>query len=318
MKRILLLLSVTIFTFAAEAKETLAYLYIQGDKQTPFYVKLENEMQPRYGKNYSIIPQLAPGPVHIEILFQQNAYPAHKFTVLIPDGGSRGFLLVRKDSTFSLYDLQQDFYLSAGNNEEDDRLPTFTANTVARDREEPVVQKPDISTRQKAEVPTTKPAKVKTKTVKVKARPEVEKEPLVKDGSPAFIPDLELSGKEGALNEHTENTGVGRTIGTPVPAILNSDCPTAMTSAEFGKVFNTMSASATDEERLEYMQGKMDGCYETWQARALAQMLSGDAARYSLLKKIYPRISDQGSFSLLDDLLTTDIWKAEFARLVHR
>jgi hypothetical protein len=62
----------------------------------------------------------------------------------------------------------------------------------------------------------------------------------------------------------------------------------------------------------------LDKCYETWQARTLAAKFSGDAARYELLRKIYPRITDQASFPLLDDLLTTDIWKTEFNRLVHQ
>src|SRR4051812_5036348 len=116
-----------VFGLPAIAKESLSFLYIQGDKQTPFYVKLEEAMQPRFGKNYCIIPQLATGPAHIEILFQQNAFPPQQFTVLIPEGGSRGFLLVKKDEGFALYDLQQGFYLSAGNAEADDHLPATNA-----------------------------------------------------------------------------------------------------------------------------------------------------------------------------------------------
>lgn len=127
MKRLLLCLLLPILPLLVKGKEGLAYLYIQGDKQTPFYVKLEDAMQPRYGKNYCIVPQLAPGPAHIEILFQQNAFPPQQFTVMIPDGGSRGFLLVKETEGFSLYDLRQGFYLHAGNKEEDDRQPTGSA-----------------------------------------------------------------------------------------------------------------------------------------------------------------------------------------------
>src|ERR1043165_5716952 len=145
MRRLLLLLTGLLISLAPEAKETLSYLYIQGDKQTPFYVKMEEEMQPRYGKNYSIIPQLAPGPLHIEILFQQNVYPAQKFTVLIPDGGSRGFLLVKKEDSFALYDLQQGFYLMSGNSEADDHLPVVGT---------PVIEPPIVETREEQPVVT--------------------------------------------------------------------------------------------------------------------------------------------------------------------
>jgi hypothetical protein len=108
-----------------------SFVYIQGDKETPFYVKLEDEMLPRYGKNYCIIPQLAPGIIHIKILFQQHAYPAHEFTVVVPEEGSRGFLLMRKGNEFSLFDIQQQFYLQSGNKPEDDHAPAPTSKYVS-------------------------------------------------------------------------------------------------------------------------------------------------------------------------------------------
>jgi len=75
---------------------------------------MEGIMMPRYGKNYCILSELKAGPVHIEILFQQNIYPSQKFTIMVPEGGYRGFLLDRKDSSFVLYDLQQKRYLASG------------------------------------------------------------------------------------------------------------------------------------------------------------------------------------------------------------
>jgi hypothetical protein len=110
-----------------------SYIYIQGDKQTPFYVKLEGEMLPRYSKNYYIIPQLAAGPVHLQVLFQQNEYPAQNFTVLVPDNGYRGFLLTQKDNTFALYDIQQRFYLMPGDNSED-HLPEMISYTPKEEK----------------------------------------------------------------------------------------------------------------------------------------------------------------------------------------
>jgi hypothetical protein len=102
------------------------------------------------------------------------------------------------------------------------------------------------------------------------------------------------------------------------PEIANTDCPTPLSTTEFGKIFNAVSALPADEEKFGYLMEQMDKCYETWQARTLVGKLSGDAARYELLRKIYPRITDQSNFPALDDLLTSDVWKAEFNRLVHR
>ena len=91
--------------------QPFSYVYIQGDKETPFYVKLEGKMMPRYGKNYCRLSELSPGTIHIEILFQQRVYPSQKFTINVPENGYRGFLLNKQGNVFALYDLQQKKYL---------------------------------------------------------------------------------------------------------------------------------------------------------------------------------------------------------------
>ena len=96
---------------ATVTAQPFSYVYIQGDKLTPFYVKMEGQMLPRYGKNYCIISELVPGPIHIEILFQQRVLPSQKFTVDVPENGYRGFLLNKKDHGFDLYDLQEKKYI---------------------------------------------------------------------------------------------------------------------------------------------------------------------------------------------------------------
>ena len=324
MKNLITTLLLALVCMTNAAADNFAYLYIQGDKQTPFYVKLEEAMQPRYGKNYCIIPKLASGPAHIEILFQQNAFPAQRFTVLIPEGGSRGFLLVKKDDDFFLYDLQQGFYLPADNKEEDDRLPIDTKTTAANTA--PValpVAVPASAINEPAITPERvieKPEPSDKKAIQKTSEPVVQK-PEASGDSPAFIRDLELPKSEhstaGDSSVATPSSGNAPASGNTTTVITNSDCLAPVSSAAFGKIFTALSGYTADEERLEYLNGQMNVCYETWQARTLAEKLGGDAARYQLLKTIYPRITDQASFPLLDDLLTTDAWKAAFTRLVH-
>ena len=91
--------------------QQLSYVYIQGDKDMPFYVKVEGKMQARYSGNYCIIPKLHAGPLHIEILFQQNILPARAFTILVPENGYRGLLLDKQKDGYVLYDLQAKKYL---------------------------------------------------------------------------------------------------------------------------------------------------------------------------------------------------------------
>lgn len=98
-----------------------AFVYIQGDKQTPIYIKMEGEMQARYSKNFVILNGLAAGPLHLEVLFQQNAYPTQKFILNIPASSQRSLVLKKIDNTkFALYDLNSGHYINAGNQLEDD------------------------------------------------------------------------------------------------------------------------------------------------------------------------------------------------------
>jgi hypothetical protein len=303
----LLLLTGSIFPRLANGQE-FSYVYIQGDKKTPFYVKFEGEMLPRYGKNYYIISELAPGPINVEILFQQNAFPAQKFVIQVPEKGFRGFLLTQKGDYFSLYDLHQQFYLPAGNKAEDDRPPVYEPTVVSNDT---VVSTPTTSNTKisnKVKVKKDKPAK--PVVVKAVNKPTVDPPP-VEDG-PQFINSIELGNK--APDQGTVATG--RVIKNKV-AIVNSDCPKAMDNSAFQALFKKVSnKSGTD--RLKLLLEKMNDCFTTNQVRTMAKMLTDDAAKFTYFKKVYPHVTDQSAFANLDKLLTTDEWKGYFKELVKQ
>lgn len=338
----LLLVALCLCTAVKMQAQQLAYVYIQGDKQTPFYVKLEGIMMERYGKNYSILPQMAPGPANIEILFQQNTIPSQKFTILVPESGSRGFMIAKKDGKYALYDLQQHFYLPAGNKAGDDHLPAVAeAGAIAatppppaaaemEEEEEAAVVPPATITKT-----TPPPAPVK-KEKPIREKPVREKKPVFKpvektkptdDAELSFINNIELNNErnpaatttvdkpESPTRSSTEELPAPRT--TLSETFQNSDCPKAMEDAVFEGVYKAMMQKTTDEDRIDYLNHQMDKCYLTWHARTLGSMLTEDAARFTFLKKVYARISDQQSFPLLDDMLKSAVWKAQFQQLIH-
>jgi hypothetical protein len=85
-----------LFPILAFAAGETSYVYIQGDKDLPFYVRVQGKMLPRYAKDYCILPGLKSGEVEIEVLFEQNKVQAEFFKVIVPDNGQKGFLLTRK------------------------------------------------------------------------------------------------------------------------------------------------------------------------------------------------------------------------------
>ncbi|MBL7711711.1 MAG: hypothetical protein JNL13_04575, partial [Chitinophagaceae bacterium] len=91
----LLLLALQLLALPAQA-QGFSYIYIQGDKKTPIYTRVEGTMMPRYGKNYALLSRLAPGPLAVEVLFQQNEFPPLTFNIMVPESGKRAFVLNNK------------------------------------------------------------------------------------------------------------------------------------------------------------------------------------------------------------------------------
>ncbi|XZF15021.1 DUF4476 domain-containing protein [Chitinophagaceae bacterium MMS25-I14] len=299
-----------------------SYIYLQGDKQTPFYVKLEGEMQPRYGKNYCIIPKLEAGAVNITILFQQNAFPEQHFVILVPENGSRGFMITHKGTDFSLYDLQQQFYLQANNKESDDHLPAPGAKPAVTAMADPP---PTAVAQPVAEQPV----------IKKEEKPVAAAQPAKQDSSnePKFIDNIELHNDHQsqeprtadvpklAMPVTTDNPSAPATPavprGTPSGSgIINSDCPQPIDDDKFQSIYQKAS-QGSEESRLGYLNQQSGNCMNTLQASTLAKMLDSDPAKYTFLKKVYPHITDQANFGSAENIFTDEQWKQYFRQLVH-
>jgi hypothetical protein len=221
-----------------------AYIYIEGDKQTPFYVKMEGQMQPRLGKNYCIIPNLAAGITYLEILFQQNAYPAQKFAINIPEGGGRGFVLQKvNDRQFALYDMQQGNYIVSGNKPEDDRVPETAQQPAAAAENKPVAVTEPVVSGTDETLPAFERKNKKTKSKPVKEQAQAKEEP---GNDNRFIGDMEL------------NTDGGKTTAEPLPDFNASkpvpvarDKKKAKAASRAGNKETSLAAIPDEEEVAE-------------------------------------------------------------------
>jgi hypothetical protein len=315
-----------------------SFVYIQGDKQVPFYVKLEGEMLPRYGKNYCIISKLEPGPINVDILFQQNAYPPQHFVIIVPENGYRGFMITKKGDQVSLYDLQQQFYLQAGNTEADDHAPavksapppaiaaaandaTATAPVAATGNPEPVKTDTEATKPVVAAAPVSQPQPTATTT-----------NTNTDNGQPKFLDNIELS------NEHNSPAAAAATVATsvttgatpavntgqntepvamtPANTLVNSDCPSPLSDENFDAIYKKAMQQDNEESRLGFLNQQLGNCYTTQQAGTLAKSMDSDAARYTFLKKVFPRITDQAAFGSLEAMFSNEQWKSYFLKLL--
>lgn len=300
-----------------------SYIYIQGDKQVPFYIKFEDQMLPRYGKNYNIIPQLAPGAVNIQVLFQQNMYPAQKFTVVVPEDGFRGFLLLQKNGSFALYDIHQQFYLYPGNKAEDDRVPQ--ANTYVYTNTQPAatVAAPVQSRQHNNQRGNNNQQPRFIGNMELNNERAVYNSPPVRREQPDVQNDYTSTEQiaqeprqEEVADSHTDNVTTEQPS-APLTYVTNSDCPTAMDNALFEDLYEKAGAKP-EKQKLKFLLSEMDKCFTSNQARIIAESLSNDPEKYTFLKRVFPRVTDQYNFAGLENLLSTQEWKGYFRLILPK
>jgi hypothetical protein len=308
------LVSIVCLLLAAELRaDAFSYIYIQGDKQTPFYIKFEGEMLPRFGKNYYIISELAPGPITIQVLFQQNAFPPQTFVLQVPENGFRGFLLTRKTENFSLYDIHRQFSIPAFNKIEDDKYFLEAKAGAAALQPEPAIvyEKPTPAAAiTKAPKPAVSKATTNAKTL---PKPATNTAKTSTSTGPKFISNVELKNKRA---DEENMLPAGKIVKSEL-AIINSDCPTAMDNDAFEKLLKRAGEKPSDD-RLKYIFERMNDCYTSNQVRQLASILNSDAERLTLLKKAYPKVTDQSAFARLENLMSTPEWKGYFRDLIKK
>jgi hypothetical protein len=342
-------------SFYAKA-QGFSYVYIQGDKKTPIYTKVEGVMMPRLGKNYALLSRLAPGPLNLEILFQQNEFPPIQFNILVPENSKRAFVLQNKEGIFSLYDIEQNFYLKPNNDISDDHLPTIiTNNNIAleKNNEEKSVdsnnripsiiktEKP-IDTEVIASVNPTKIDSLKKLDDPISPIENIEKNtPAINPDSTSiassvdsnklkFIENIIFDNETNKLkdelstniNEQKKDSSliIDPAIereSTP-PAILNSDCTSQISALNFLKLNNSISAKKTENEKLGLIiEAAKQNCFNTQQVQKMLTQLESDLAKFTAIKKLYPKTTDQANFPSLEALFVESEWKDHFKELLQ-
>lgn len=324
LKRTTLLLQLLLLVLFSghAAAQGFSYVYIQGDKETPIYVKLDGQMQPRYGKDYCIISRLAPGPLTIQILFEQNKYPAQTFTFFVPENSSRSFMLTRNGGVFFLYDLQRHFYLVAGNKLADDEKKSKEAaalansgNMSASPDASPAVQQPDATEQTSFEKPKKRSAE---RPVVVNEMPADAGTPELgntsTDGQPGFMNNVTLQNDRDRQSNGSDMIAKPQENDT-YTGVVNSDCPNPMSESEFDDIYITMMKQGGD--KLNYLLDHMKSCFSTEQVRLLAHNLPNDTDRFTFMKRVYAHVTDQSDFYMLEHLFTTEEGKDNFRHLVN-
>lgn len=317
-----------------------AYFYIEGDQLTPIYVKVEGKMVNRLGKNYAIIPNLAAGYTHFEILFEQNKIPPQKFILEVPESGARGFVLNKvNDQQYALYDLEQKKFILAGNNIGDDYVLPSIAERHQEEQNfyqlgkevsarEVILQygqtnRETISTAKNKEalfiedvILNDESRNQKTinhvRTPKQRIRytsEELEKSELAHLNE-NFEPHVPLKVKTTSSKHEIENE---------LPPIPNTDCPSSMSNQEFEQVALKFLNLDDDTQKLRFLRRRSNkDCYSTEQVRILANNMESQSGKFEVVKMLYIQTSDQNQYPELEHLFESLYIKSAFKELLNR
>lgn len=89
------------------AQDASYFVYIQHEKQQPFYVKLDGKLLSSSVKGYVILPKMEAGKVPVTIGFPKGEAPEQQFTIRLAGNRDYGYLLKNSgDQEWALYDLQ--------------------------------------------------------------------------------------------------------------------------------------------------------------------------------------------------------------------
>ncbi|GEM_PF-1406650 len=321
-----------------------AVVYIQSDKETPIYVKVEGRMMERYSKNYVVLGNLASGPLNLEILFQQNKYPNQKFVLNIPPSSQRSLVLKKIDQNqFALYDLNYGIYLNNGNRLEDDisgsdneyqntvlatPAPTEAAikeEPVAKPKKEKVVaQKPKKEKEKKAEAdipefPAAKEDKKQEEETPLIAQEEPEKPKKAKRNradrkqetdenmnGERFL-DFEMDKKEG--NSGGNRSGSAKNN----PTSGNGKCTEPASESQFDNFAGLLNRTEDEEAKLGIVRKNASKyCFSTDQVRTIAMNFDSQSSRYEVARVLKAKVVDVENFAELSSLFNTNFLKERF------
>ncbi|HTO17451.1 MAG TPA: DUF4476 domain-containing protein [Edaphocola sp.] len=317
MKNILLIFSIcllSLYGFAQDYND--AVVYIQSDKETPIYVKMEGQMMPRYSKNYSILHNLAAGPLNIEVQFQQNKYPSQKFILNIQPSAQRSFVLNRVSETkFSLYDLNYEFYLQSGNKLEDD---IQTENQIASASKDFVHQNRSAKEQKSLVV-----SKQSNKDNQIKEKNDVDKLPpflanagIGKDKNNKKDKEKINKEKEVKENTETENRFLNFEINNSSESSEGNDkvkCEEAANNEQFNSFAHLIKSGKDEEEQLKFLKKySTKYCFSTDQVRVIAMNFDSQSSRYEVVKILKKKTVDVENYEQLSVIFQTNFLKNKF------
>lgn len=323
-----------------------AVVYIQSDKETPIYVKVEGQMMERYSKNYVVLGNLASGPLNLEILFQQNKYPNQKFVLNIPPSSQRSLVLKKIDQNkFALYDLNYGIYLNNGNRLEDDisgsdndyQNTVLATNTQATAKEEVIKEMPVEKPKKEKAVPIKpkkekkteeetipeftaakeekrqqtkepEPVQASTETPKKPKRSRTESTAATdgNSGDERFL-DFEMDKKES----NSGNNRSGNSKNTA--SVSNTKCTEPASDSQFDNLASLLNAAEDEEVKLGIVRKNAKKyCLSTEQIRTIAMNFDSQSSRYEVARVLKPKVVDTENFAQLSSLFNTNFLKERF------
>lgn len=289
-----------------------SYIYIQGDKKTSIYVKVEGQMMPRLGLHYNIIPNLGAGDTRIEILFQENKYPPHYFVIRVPDNGARGFILTPvNDKQFALYDLQSKMYIPNGNKQDDAYVVAVMPSDSYFTKPKSETPKQEIINQTEGPIISDKFEEAEKPASRFLDEVDLDVKRTTNKPKKSTKNSTKTLNNQGIVKSEEPSQPIEKTVTAPVK------CYVAIPTHNFEDFAGKLYAFNDDESKLKYLRKNASKhCFDTQQAGILAGLVNGQSSRFETLQILFPKIVDPDNYYKLEALFSTDFMKDKFNSMI--
>ena len=332
LKRIIPLVIVLIFLPASFYAQEKNFIYIQSEKNQPFYVILNNKTNSSSLRGYLILPQIRLGKHLLIIGFPKNIFPEQQFVIDVTE--DKGYSLKRNSSNgWQLFDLNNFTLINPVKNVDSAMQAPVIKNVDAAVVETPKTTPIAVVTTSKLDsvivhhkTDTLVPMSAVTDIVAQLSNsiPEIEK----KENSATINPVAPIKPSKIILMlEKVQATGIDKiyvdssesgmdtvAVYIPFPAtsktvvdingqtttITSKQERTLMTDDEFRKTRLSMASAPTDDDMIAVaVRSASNKLLETRQVKNLSTLFLNEGKKVLFFKALRNNLKDSSQFSSL-------------------
>jgi hypothetical protein len=315
-----LLLLFAVFNVSAQT----SWIYIEGMKGIPFFVRSNSKVVPKLASNHYIITCPEAGEYSIEISFINSNFKNQTFIVDVRPNSAYGYRMGKTvDQTFYLIDVVNDGKIIEANTPVNISLSTYKnfirfGKDVNSERDSSEANlKVDVAKRQKKSRKSDERTLDSSSTVRIDQLPDTE---LIEVDSSTLAIEKERTKTKKApkVKEKSDSLLSAKPSLPASKAFRTRTCDEVAKDEEVKSMVDKIKGKQDDDAKLLVVKKQvLSGCFTVPQIALLLPEFSTQYNRFALLKFVYPLTHHPEDMITLASFLKSDNYKQRLRKLLE-